>query len=62
MNFFQASTNYVYGEEVDNLKVALLREKEESRDKLGPTIHEELSKHLKSKAETTLYMKVCISI
>ena len=62
MDFFQSFTKYVHEEEVDNLKVALLQEKEESSDKSGPTIYEQLSEILKSKSKVTLFMKVCISI
>ena len=62
MDFFQPCTKYVHEEEADNLKVALLQEKEESSDKSGPTIYEQLSEHLKSKSKVTLYMKVGISI
>ena len=62
MDFFQPFTKYLHEEEADNLKVALVQEKEESADKSGPTIYEQLCQILKSKSKVTLFMKVRISI
>ena len=61
-NIFDIHCKYEHEEKPDNLKTALINEKETSSDQSGPTIFDILMSHFQdSKSAVVIYLKVILN-